>query len=1140
MSALGRLVASCVLDTAEFTVGTDKAKYLAASLSTDVDRAMRDMERSATRALGGIAAAAAAGFGIAALKSAFDDLVKFRGELEKMSQITGASVESLSVLGQAAKLAGTDIGTVEAAMVKMTKGLSASNADTKDTALALEYLGVKARDSFGQLRDPGDIMRDVAKKMGVMGEGANKTAIALALWGKSGAQMLPVMKEMFENGDLVAKVTTEQAVQAHQYEMALVRLHTAMDQTKRLILSEMVAPMTALTQVMTQAITSTDSMGASVKALSKSGELRNWAYDVGYALATIADFARVTKDTIMALGSSVSVVAADVVRGTAYMAAAILPFGALIRKVADSWRDAQLEEANRRWAALLDSNTSKIREAYEWQMRLNAALAAAMSGQYADQASRAQQRAERSQTPFRGTDHDTSRRDAFKAENAELEKQIAHLKGVGEMEAYLTKLSEDRFAKITPKQRQELIDKEALIIKLKQEKTTREELLKNDEALLKSQEKTKAQLDDYVISLKAQANQEKFDLDIIGKTRVEQEKAIALRRLDLELKQQLANLPDDELGTSVAIANALREQTEIAKQKIAAYIDAKDALLQEKTVWDEISGKAGTFFANLVVNGKSAFSSLRDQVKSLAAEMLAFFAKRWILQMVVAGGGAGATGASAALNGMASNAAGSLMSGMISGAGTGIGGAFGTGVLTGAGDFVGTGLAGMAGNLALAAGATDAFAATVAAAVPVIGWIVAIAAILYSIFGQAGGGPKGGGSFMGNFDASGNLTGPMRVPNSDNGRFFTPNQSDPQMQALSAATGRGYVDFVRALGGNSSALSFGFGFDTDPNGTAQNRVSSEVRDASGNLIYGVRNREIGRDQNQIGPELQLEASRAMLAALQHSDLPSYLAHVFDGLTASTATQEQINDAIKAATALKTIFDVVTRDPLADLAASTEANSNRFQTALRNNATAIKDAMSHFDHSTASTEHLRDATIAYYNAQLQLISGIDQVKQSVDDLFGGTIRSLEMGGMDKQGQYDFLRNEAATLQQQALASSDPETVRRLAEQINADLNAAFNLLSPEEQNAHRAEFLSGTRSTQAALDARLEALRRQAIEDTKDVLRQIKELIGANTQIETHNAATNLTAANTQLTAAQTPRTLILQSPNGEQQVITLP
>jgi hypothetical protein len=105
--------------------------------------------------------------------------------------------------------------------------------------------------------------------------------------------------------------------------------------------------------------------------------------------------------------------------------------------------------------------------------------------------------------------------------------------------------------------------------------------------------------------------------------------------------------------------------------------------------------------------------------------------------------------------------------------------------------------------------------------------------------------------------------------------------------------------------------------------------------------------------------------------------------------------------------------------------------------------------------------------------MQLLSQIQDVRTSLGDLFGNTIRNFKLAGMDNQGKFNFYQQDAAALQAQALASSDPATIRALADKINADMQAAFNLLSPEEQaGAAGQAFIArgtaaGMRSTSAS-------------------------------------------------------------------------
>lgn len=96
-------------------------------------------------------------------------------------------------------------------------------------------------------------------------------------------------------------------------------------------------------------------------------------------------------------------------------------------------------------------------------------------------------------------------------------------------------------------------------------------------------------------------------------------------------------------------------------------------------LWDEISNRGSQFFTDLVMGGERAFDTLKRYVKGFLAELLALFAKRWILQLGAAATGSSSLAAAAGqagqgtLTGSALSAAG----GYIGGAGTAIGGIYG-------------------------------------------------------------------------------------------------------------------------------------------------------------------------------------------------------------------------------------------------------------------------------------------------------------------------------------------------------------------------------------------------------------------------------------------------------------------------------
>ena len=64
--------------------------------------------------------------------------------------------------------------------------------DSKKFGEAFAALGIKTRDSNGNLRDSGQVLIEVAQKLGTYADGANKTALAQAIPRKGGSQFLPI------------------------------------------------------------------------------------------------------------------------------------------------------------------------------------------------------------------------------------------------------------------------------------------------------------------------------------------------------------------------------------------------------------------------------------------------------------------------------------------------------------------------------------------------------------------------------------------------------------------------------------------------------------------------------------------------------------------------------------------------------------------------------------------------------------------------------------------------------------------------------------------------------------------------------------------------------------------------------------
>lgn len=163
-----------------------------------------------------------------------------------------------------------------------------------------------------------------------------------------------------------------------------------------------------------------------------------------------------------------------------------------------------------------------------------------------------------------------------------------------------------------------------------------------------------------------------------------------------------------------------------------------------------------------------------------------------------------------------------------------------------------------------------------------------IGTVLGSFFDKSGGGPKGAGSFS--------TTGE---------RLFTPSDYDPLVNAIGDAVVRNANTLASSFGGRLTGSTISLGFDTDPYGSAENRIASRVISALGvTTLDNSAGRNIGRDPEKITTELATESKRVLLAALQAADLQNGFAEILGRLDPATASPDAIDNLIALAQALK--------------------------------------------------------------------------------------------------------------------------------------------------------------------------------------------------------------------------------------------
>jgi hypothetical protein len=110
---------------------------------------------------------------------------------------------------------------VALAKIEALKGGPAGGEDmeglnTSKAANAYRELGIAVRDSRGQLRSSGDVLIDVANRFQTMADGVDKAALAQQLFGRGGAQLIPMLNEGGEAISKLRGMTREQAAASDQ------------------------------------------------------------------------------------------------------------------------------------------------------------------------------------------------------------------------------------------------------------------------------------------------------------------------------------------------------------------------------------------------------------------------------------------------------------------------------------------------------------------------------------------------------------------------------------------------------------------------------------------------------------------------------------------------------------------------------------------------------------------------------------------------------------------------------------------------------------------------------------------------------------------------------------------------------------
>lgn len=196
MAALGQLVVSLSANIAQFQQSMDKASYLA-------EKNFNKIQSAAKTA----AAAVTVYLSLNQVKDAIKAQLDYADQLAKTSQKVGVATETLSAYAYAAELAGVNFEQLQKSLIFLSKGSVDAARGIGEAKDAFDAMGIKVKDANGNVKSNSVLLEEVADKFAKYKDGAEKTAIAVKVFGKAGADMIPLLN----GGSAAIKEAREEA-----------------------------------------------------------------------------------------------------------------------------------------------------------------------------------------------------------------------------------------------------------------------------------------------------------------------------------------------------------------------------------------------------------------------------------------------------------------------------------------------------------------------------------------------------------------------------------------------------------------------------------------------------------------------------------------------------------------------------------------------------------------------------------------------------------------------------------------------------------------------------------------------------------------------------------------------------------------
>lgn len=304
MATIGKLAVEVTADASGLSRG-----LAGAGKETDAFESRLGGLTNKLKILGPAAIAAGTAFTIGMIKS----VANTADELAKLSARTGVAVEDLSRLQFAAGLSGVSNQALTASIERLSRGMADAAAGTGEAGKAFAAMGIEVQNQDGSLKSQRDVLEEVAERFASYADGAEKSALAQQIFGRSGAQLIPLLnsgarglKDMAKESDNLGNtISTNTAKAAERFNDNLTRMSTGLGGIARTLSGPLIESFADFTQALIDA----EKNGDALKDVTEG--IRKAMTGVAVILETIAVLGVNTAFVFQSIGREIGATAAQ-------------------------------------------------------------------------------------------------------------------------------------------------------------------------------------------------------------------------------------------------------------------------------------------------------------------------------------------------------------------------------------------------------------------------------------------------------------------------------------------------------------------------------------------------------------------------------------------------------------------------------------------------------------------------------------------------------------------------------------------------------------------------------------------------------------------------------------------------------------